>query len=112
MSRTLAISVAFRERQRDRTSDQQATHVGDAIAALDIASVAVLDDVVAMDVDVSFHARTGGDGDRNGEEGRDASEHGWREEGDGMYWGESEEAYLCCRWWLGSERNSKTSIRR
>jgi len=67
------------------TSDEQAveTYVGDAVAALDLAGVALVRGVAAADVRVPFHACAGGDGDGDGEEGRDAREHGWREEGGG-----------------------------
>ena len=83
------------------------TYVGDVVAALDRAGVALIG-VVTADMHVTFHARAGGDSDGNGEQSRDAGEHGRSEEG-GLrlrlesIWA-SEEAYLCCRWWLGSER--------
>jgi hypothetical protein len=106
MSRTVAISLAFRGRQWGTSSKQAGeTYVGDVVAALDRAGVALIGVGATADMRVPFHARAGGDGDGDGEQGRDASEHGRREE-EGLrlenIWA-SGEAYLCCRR-LGLER--------
>lgn len=62
------------------TRDNQAveTYVEDAIAAPELAGVALARSlsIVVADVQVPFHARAGGDGDGDGEEGRDVREHG------------------------------------
>lgn len=50
-----------------------------------------------MDKDAAFHARAGGDGDDDGEQGRGASEHGSREEREGDGFGGQRGGYLCGR---------------
>lgn len=64
------------------TSDNQSmeTYVEDAIAALDLAGVALAVGVFTAGMRTPFHARAGGDGGGDGEQGRDAREHGQGEE--------------------------------
>lgn len=52
------------------------TYVEDAIAALDLAGVALAVGVFTAGMHTPFHACAGGDGNGNSEEGRDAREHG------------------------------------
>lgn len=73
--------LAFRKRKRGiRVSTMLVeTYVGNGVAALDVAGGADIGGIAA-DMRAPFHARCGGEGEGNGEESRDAGEHGWREE--------------------------------
>ena len=79
------------------------TYVGDVVAALDRAGVALIG-VVTADMHVTFHARAGGDSDGNCEQSRDAREHGRRGIAVGKHLGVGGSVFmLSVVAWLGKE---------